>query len=86
MRSYHLESSTKRSFQRNYNGRKKSGGSGNKFTPPGKQESLRYYLCDSPHHLDHDYHEHQTESQGKSSQKGTQESKGAKMIYTRYYI
>ena len=78
------ESLTKRSFQRNYNSNQKSGGSGNKFKPFGKQKSLRCYLCDSPHHLARDCHEHQTESQGKSSQKGI-ESKGAKMIRTRYH-
>ena len=76
---------TRGSFQRNYNGNHKSGGSGNKFKFPGKHNSLRCYLCDSPHHLTHDCHKRPTESEGKSSQKGTQESKGARMIRTRYY-
>ena len=76
---------TRGSFQRNHNNNHKSGGSGNKFKPSGKRNSLRCYLCDSPHHLARDCHKQQTESQGKPSQKGTQESKGAKMIRTRYY-
>ena len=77
--------STRGSFQRNHTSNHKSGGSGNKFKPPGKHNSLRCYLCDSPHHLARDCHKQPTESEGKSSQKGTQESKGARMIRTRYY-
>ena len=77
--------STRGSFQRNYTSNHNSGGSGNKFKPPGKHNSLRCYLCDSPHHLARDCHKRPTESEGKSSQKGTQESKGARMIRTRYY-
>ena len=77
--------STRGSFQRNYTSNHRSGGSGNKFKPPGKHNSLRCYLCDSPHHLARDCHKRPTESEGKSSQKGTQESKGARMIRTRYY-
>ena len=61
--------STRGSFQRNYNGNHKSGGSGNKFKFPGKHNSLRCYLCDNPHHLTHDCHKRPTESEGKSSQK-----------------
>ena len=77
--------STRGSFQRNYTRNDKSGGSGNKFKPPGKHNSLRCYLCDSPHHLARDCHKQPTESEDKSSQKGTQESNGARMIRTRYY-
>ena len=53
--------STRGSFQRNYNSNYKSGGSGNNFKSPGKRNSLRCYLCDSPYHLAHDCHKRPTD-------------------------
>ena len=73
------ESSIRKSFQRSYNST-----SGNRAKPFVKQGSLRCFNCNSPHHLARDCHKPKTESQGKSSQKATQEPKGAKMIRTRY--
>ena len=73
------ESSIRKSFQRSYNST-----SGNRAKPFVKQGSLRCFNCNSPHHLARDCHKSKTESQGRSSQKATQEPKGAKMIRTRY--
>ena len=82
-----FETTTRRSFQNNSSGsQKSSGNSWSKYKSYGKQKSVRFYVCDSPHYLARDCHKNKTESQGKSSsQKTTQEPKGNKMIRTRYY-
>ena len=74
-----FESPTRKPFQKSSNST-----TGNRAKPFMNLGPLRCFNCNSPRHLARDCRKPKTESQGKSSQKATQELKGAKMIRTRY--